>query len=107
MPSALHKTALALVLASACACERRPAMSVTAPPVVHLTAPPSTNLTDACVDRYEPAWDYFPDKVEFSHSIQLTVTYHGHYNTGLQSTARVDQRRHINAKRTDLSQHAP
>lgn len=36
-------------------------------------------MQDGCVAAYDPAIDYFPDKVEFRHSVQLAVSYHKHY----------------------------
>lgn len=41
--------------------------------------PFGANITDAEVARFEPGRDYFPDKVAFRLSTQLSVTYHGHY----------------------------
>lgn len=37
------------------------------------------NLTDSCVAKFDPTIDYFPEKVSFRQSNQLSVTYHGHY----------------------------
>lgn len=39
----------------------------------------NANLIQGCVDHFEPALDYFPDKVTFRYSEQLEVEYHGHY----------------------------
>ncbi len=33
----------------------------------------------ACVDGFDPAVDYFPDKVEIRHAEYFSVSYHGHY----------------------------
>src|ERR1700757_3812613 len=44
-----------------------------------LASPPMQNLNRSCPGVYVPEWDYFPDKVAFEHSVQLKVTYHGHY----------------------------
>jgi iron complex transport system substrate-binding protein len=57
---------------------------VQAPPPRHrqlttLDAPPQENLNRSCPDRDVPEWDYFPDKVRFEHSTQLTVSYHRSY----------------------------
>jgi iron complex transport system substrate-binding protein len=38
-----------------------------------------SNILDGCVAKYDPAIDYFPEKLEFRHSVQLTVSYHKHY----------------------------
>lgn len=40
---------------------------------------PSTNLTDACVADFDPATDYFPDKIELRYADRFRVSYHGHY----------------------------
>jgi iron complex transport system substrate-binding protein len=45
---------------------------------VTVTRPLHRNV-DGCVDRFDAGADYFPDKVEFRHSTQLSVAYHGHY----------------------------
>lgn len=37
------------------------------------------NLTDGCVENYDPAVDYFPDKAEFSYADTVTVDYFNHY----------------------------
>jgi iron complex transport system substrate-binding protein len=37
------------------------------------------NLQDGCIADYNPAVDYFPEKVQFRHSVQLAVSYHKHY----------------------------
>lgn len=36
---------------------------------------------DGCVTSFDPAADYFPDKVTFSHATGITVEYHGSYKT--------------------------
>ncbi len=38
-----------------------------------------TNLTAACVETYDPAVDYFPDKVEPSHAEGFEIEYFNHY----------------------------
>lgn len=40
---------------------------------------PATNLTAACVEVFDPAVDYFPDKVTPRYAERYQVTYHGHY----------------------------
>lgn len=42
-------------------------------------AAPTTNLTDGCVEQYDEAVDYFPEKVTVSHSQGFTVEYFNHY----------------------------
>lgn len=44
-----------------------------------LTAAPQENLARSCPDRYNREWDYFPDKVSFQYSKQLSVSYRGSY----------------------------
>jgi iron complex transport system substrate-binding protein len=40
---------------------------------------PSSNLSSACVEAFDPAADYFPDKATLQHARLFTVTYHRHY----------------------------
>jgi len=47
--------------------------------LVIINEPPRTNLDNTCVENFNPDFDYFPDKVEFKHSSQLSVEYHSHY----------------------------
>jgi iron complex transport system substrate-binding protein len=58
-------------------------MTHTPPPrqlaVVSLSGNPSTNINGSCVSNYDPAIDYFPEKIRFDHSAQLHVSYHKHY----------------------------
>jgi iron complex transport system substrate-binding protein len=42
-------------------------------------APVPSNVTRGCVDRYDPARDYFPDKVTVEDATNFTVTYHRSY----------------------------
>ena len=46
---------------------------------VRVGAAPLTNLRAGCVADYRPGTDYFPDKVQFTHSAQLQVEYHGNW----------------------------
>jgi iron complex transport system substrate-binding protein len=48
-------------------------------PLLAVNQTPRANLANHCVAQFNPAHDYFPDKVEFKHSTQLSVAYHGHY----------------------------
>jgi len=48
-------------------------------PAVYVDQPLARNLERACVANHRPGVDYFPQKVEFRHSSQLSVTYHGHF----------------------------
>ncbi len=40
---------------------------------------PTSNLTDACIADFDPALDYFPDKLELKYAERFLVTYHGNY----------------------------
>ena len=37
------------------------------------------NLSAGCIDGYDPAIDYFPDKADISHAEKLAVRYENHY----------------------------
>jgi iron complex transport system substrate-binding protein len=39
----------------------------------------TSNISHGCVSNYDPAIDYFPEKIQFRHSVQLSVSYHKHY----------------------------
>jgi iron complex transport system substrate-binding protein len=49
------------------------------PTVITLTGQPATNLSDGCPDHYDPAVDYFPEKISFEYAQQIRVTYHRNY----------------------------
>jgi len=44
-----------------------------------VTAPLAANLTEGCVDVYDPTIDYFPDKVAPTYAVGWTVDYQNHY----------------------------
>lgn len=44
-----------------------------------LATPQPANLTRSCVDKYDPARDYFPDKVTVEDAVNFSVTYHPSY----------------------------
>lgn len=44
-----------------------------------LIAQPTTNVLSGSVDRFDPATDYFPAKVDVRHARGFTVDYHGNY----------------------------
>jgi iron complex transport system substrate-binding protein len=46
---------------------------------VSVTPSGVSNLTKGCVERYEAATDYFPDKVTVEDAVNFTVTYHRSY----------------------------
>lgn len=72
---------IALVI-SACAAPPPPvAPAVNAPVAAPAQAqtPPSENLTAGCVETYDPAIDYFPQKSEVNVSGSFTVEYHNNY----------------------------
>lgn len=48
-------------------------------PVMAQDAAIDANLTDACVENYDPQVDYFPEKVEVTHAEGWTVEYFNNY----------------------------
>ena len=71
---------MALLLISACAAPPPPQAESPAPaPAAAAPAAPQTNLTDGCVENYDPAIDYFPHKTEVSHASGFVVEYHSNY----------------------------
>jgi len=46
---------------------------------VAVTLSGASNLTKGCVERYDAATDYFPDKVTVEDAVNFTVTYHRSY----------------------------
>lgn len=50
----------------------------TATPVPVVVAP-TANLTDGCVENYDPAVDYFPEKVTIEDATGFVVEYFNHY----------------------------
>ncbi len=47
-----------------------------------LTAPlagQDGNITQGCVEEFDPAVDYFPDKATLVNAVGLEIEYHGHY----------------------------
>jgi len=75
----LRSLLLAALAVMAGACDR-----IDAPAAVEVTSiaagsSPAHNLTDYCVSDYQPGTDYFPEKVVFEHSAQLSVSYHRSY----------------------------
>jgi iron complex transport system substrate-binding protein len=48
-------------------------------PVRAVSEAPRANLVQHCVENFKDGYDYFPDKLTFRHSAQLSVEYHGHY----------------------------
>jgi iron complex transport system substrate-binding protein len=66
-----------LGLSSACKLTRTPEARPTTR--VEVSSSLVSNILDGCVAKYDPAIDYFPEKLEFRHSVQLTVSYYKHY----------------------------
>lgn len=58
--------AISVLVAALCGCRATHAPSAPARPA-------------DCTALFDPAADYFPDKIAFRHSAQLSVSYHGHY----------------------------
>jgi len=68
-----------VLLISGCATPPPPlAQSADAPSVAAAVAP-AGNLTDGCVESYDPAIDYFPQKTSVTHSNGFAVGYHNNY----------------------------
>jgi iron complex transport system substrate-binding protein len=42
-------------------------------------SPPAANLTRTCIDRFDPAVDYFPDKAAVEDAVNFTVSYRRSY----------------------------
>lgn len=40
---------------------------------------PTSNLTDGCVRDYDPAVDYFPEKLTLDYATGWQISYHNHY----------------------------
>ncbi len=59
------------------------AATPTAVPTIESTIPAadalSANLTDGCVESYDPAIDYFPAKASLTHADGLTIDYFNNY----------------------------
>lgn len=66
-----------VVLLAAC----QPTISApTAAPVSSASAvAPTTNLIDGCIESYDAAIDYFPEKATLTYTEGFTVEYHNHY----------------------------
>jgi iron complex transport system substrate-binding protein len=69
---------LALTMALA-ACAQPEIASRGRLPAVAVNEAPRANLAQHCVENFNAGFDYFPDKLAFRHSAQLSVEYHGHY----------------------------
>jgi len=50
----------------------------TAAPAAAASAP-TANLTEGCVENYSAAVDYFPEKIELTHTDGFAVAYHNNY----------------------------
>lgn len=50
-----------------------------APAPTTAVRPTASNVTRGCVERFDPAVDYFPDKVTVEDAANFTVTYHRSY----------------------------
>jgi iron complex transport system substrate-binding protein len=78
---------LAVLLISACAAPPPPLAQPADLPVASGSAAaesapavaPTTNLTDGCVENYDPSIDYFPQKTSVTISNGFAVEYHNNY----------------------------
>ncbi len=77
----LFLLSLALTLLTACvAPATAPAVATPAAAVGSAAmAAPTANLTDGCVGTFDPAIDYFPEKIALTHADGFTVEYHNSY----------------------------
>lgn len=69
----------AAAIASLPGCRRAEAAARTPWPQAVVSTALESNLTDICVRDYDPALDYFPDKVLTSESTSFRVSYHKNY----------------------------
>ncbi|MFN8530877.1 MAG: ABC transporter substrate-binding protein [Anaerolineae bacterium] len=53
--------------------------SLVPPAAFAQSADSAVNLTDGCVETYDPAVDYFPDKVQIDYASTFQVEYHANY----------------------------
>jgi iron complex transport system substrate-binding protein len=79
MTHAARVVAVACVLAACAACERSRARPSDPGPSVDVSRGLGTNVLDGTVNRFDPSLDYFPDKVSFRYSRQVSIEYHKHY----------------------------
>ncbi|MEZ4860238.1 MAG: ABC transporter substrate-binding protein [Caldilineaceae bacterium] len=86
MHRSLQKICLTLglfCLLTACVAPTATTAPATAPTVAATTsntgAAPTTNLTTGCIETFDPAVDYFPDKVTPTYTDGFTVEYHNSY----------------------------
>lgn len=47
---------------------------------------PTTNLTDGCLEAFDPNLDYFPEKITLTHTEGFTIEYHNSYKIVTVST---------------------
>jgi iron complex transport system substrate-binding protein len=66
-------SAAALLVVWACVCDS--AATPPAMPVGRAPAAPGTNITRGCVDRFDPAADYFPDRITIEDAGHFAVDY--------------------------------
>jgi iron complex transport system substrate-binding protein len=72
---------LLALLITACAAPPPPVAQPSAPPAAQssVAVAPEANLTDGCVENYDPSIDYFPQKTDVTHSDSFAVEYHNNY----------------------------
>lgn len=76
MPTSCLWVLMSLLLA---ACAQPEVASRSKLPLLAVNDAPRTNLVQHCVENFNDGYDYFPDKLAFRHSVQLSVEYHQHY----------------------------
>jgi iron complex transport system substrate-binding protein len=74
---------LALLLLGACGAATDAPDAATEPiptaPAVVEVVPPASNLSEQCVETYDPEIDYFPDKASIEYAEGWTIEYFDHY----------------------------
>lgn len=64
---------------AACAPVAAPPVAEPGVPVTVATEAPTHNLTDSCIETFDPTVDYFPEKLTIDYSEGWTVEYFNHY----------------------------
>lgn len=81
-----HLLFVLLLLALLAGCVAPPAAPATSPTAAAsagasdaAAVAPATNLTDGCIDAFDPTIDYFPEKITLTHTDGFAVEYHSSY----------------------------
>ena len=77
-----HLLVIAILFISGCVAQPAavpPPQESTASDNVSATAAPVENLSDGCVESYDPAIDYFPQKLSVTYASGFDIEYHNNY----------------------------